>query len=110
MSKKISFTYENKDYTLEYTLRTIKTMEDRGFRLDAIDEKPATVIPMLFHGAFLRHHRGIDQRTTEKIYAGMTHKNDLVKELIGMYQEALEALLDDDEDEGDEGNANWTLS
>lgn len=31
MAKQIVFTYEDKEYTLEFTRRTVKQMEDEGF-------------------------------------------------------------------------------
>ena len=41
MAKQIQFTYNDKDYTLEYTRRTIKQMEDEGFVARDIDDKMA---------------------------------------------------------------------
>ena len=48
MAKQIIFTYEGKDYTLEYTRRTIKQMEDEGFVARNIDDRPMTLLPALF--------------------------------------------------------------
>ena len=57
MAKQIIFTYDGKDYTLEYTRRTIKQMEDEGFVARMIDDRPMTLLPALFAGAFKAHHR-----------------------------------------------------
>ena len=47
---------------------------------------------------------------TAKIYKGIRDKNGLVRALSDMYAEAVNALIDVDEDEEDQGNANWTLT
>lgn len=110
MAKTISFEYEKKKYTLEYTLRTASQCEQDGFVLDQIGDKPGTMIPLLFYWSFARHHRGITKQQTEKIYTEfITHKTEMVKALTEMYADAINALIDE-EDEGAEGNANWTLN
>ncbi len=48
MAKQIVFTYEDKEYTLEFTRRTVKQMEDEGFVAQDIDRKPMTLLPALF--------------------------------------------------------------
>lgn len=108
MAKTISFEFDKKKYTLEYTLRTASQCEQDGFVLDQIGDKPGTMIPLLFHWSFQRHHRGIAKQQTSKIYEEMNHKTDLVTALAEMYADAINALIDDDE--VDEGNANWTLT
>jgi hypothetical protein len=109
MAKQISFEFEKKKYTLEYTLRTAGQCEQDGFIIDALGDKPATMIPLLFHWAFVRHHRGITKQQTSKIYDQMNHKTELVTALAEMYADAVSALVDTD-DEEDEGNANWTMT
>ena len=108
MSKTISFSHNDKNYTLEFTLRTAGQCEQDGFVFDELGSKPAVMIPLLFHWAFARHHRGMTKKQTNEIYEDMTHKTDLVMALGEMYAEAVNALIDTEEE--DEGNANWTLS
>ena len=57
MAKQLTFTYNGKDYVLEYTRNTVRQMENNGFVTNDIDIKPMTVLPALFAGAFLAHHR-----------------------------------------------------
>ena len=76
MAKQIVFTYEDKEYTLEFTRRTVKQMEDEGFVAQDIDRKPMTLLPALFAGAFKAHHRFVKQDVIDKIYAGMPHKDE----------------------------------
>ena len=47
MSTKITVTYKDKDYILEYSRSTAKQIEDNGFVLEQLTDKPATMIPLL---------------------------------------------------------------
>ena len=52
MAKVINFTYKDKDYTLEYTRKTLEKMEADGINLTDLDKKPVTILPKLFEYAF----------------------------------------------------------
>ena len=106
--KQICFEHNGKEYTLTYTLRSAGLAEKDGFVIDKLGDNPATMIPLLFHWAFYRYHRGITKKQTEEIYAYIRKKNELIAALADMYAEAVNALVDVDDD--DEGNANWTLT
>ena len=102
---KITFSANGVDYCLEYTKRSVKTMEDRGFAPARILEAPMTYLPELFAGAFLAHHRYTKKEVIDEIYAAMGDKRELVNTLIEMYNEPINALTED----ADEGNAiAWT--
>ena len=105
----ISFEYEKKPYTLEYTLKTAAMAERDGLSIDKLGDNPAVQIPILFHWAFYRHHKGITKDMTAKIYKEIRDKNGLLRVLVDMYADAVNALMDTDEDGEDSGNANWTL-
>lgn len=109
MSKKIEFEFENKNYTLEYTLRTAGQANEDGFILDQLGDKPALMIPKLVYWAFARHHKGITRKQTETIYEWIRDKTGFVTALAEMYADAVNALVDDTDD-GEQGNANWTMS
>ena len=94
MAKQIIFTYDGKDYTLEYTRRTIKQMEDEGFVARNIDDKPMTLLPALFAGAFKAHHRFVKQDVIDEIYAHMPNKDKLIERPDEMYKEPIIALMD----------------
>ena len=98
MAKTIGFTYEGKDYTLEFTRRTIKQMEDEGFVAKNIDDRPMTLLPALFAGAFKAHHRFVKQDVIEEIYANMPNKDKLIEKLAEMYNEPILALMEEPED------------
>lgn len=105
MSTKITFSAEGKDYCLEYTKRTVKTMEERGFVPAKILESPMTYLPELFAGAFLANHRFEKKETIDKLFEAMDDKKELVSLLVEMYNEPINALTSD----ADEGNAiKWT--
>lgn len=108
MSKQISFEYEKKAYTLEYTLKTAGQANDDGFVLEQLGEKPALMIPKLVYWAFVRHQKWITRKQTEDIFGWIKDKQGFISALAEMYAEAVNALIDDDEDNS--GNANWTLS
>lgn len=107
MSKTISFEYEDKEYVLEYTLRTAGQANEDGFILEQLGEKPALMIPKLVYWAFVRHNKGITRKKTEEIYKWIRDKSGFLSTLGEMYAEAVNALVDSDEDEG---NANWAVS
>ena len=65
--KQISFNFEGKDYTLEFTRSTVRQMERRGFVADDIVTRPMTVIPDLFAGAFLSKHPQVKREKIDKI-------------------------------------------
>ena len=48
MSKTIQFTYNDVDYTLEYTRKTLEKMEADGIVLADMNKKPVTILPKLF--------------------------------------------------------------
>jgi hypothetical protein len=108
MATKINFSYEGKDYCLEYTKRTVKQMEDRRFVISKIVETPMTTLPDLFAGAFLANHKFVNRNLIDAIYEGLKDKKALIGTLTTMYNEPIEALMSDEEDEGN-GIA-WTAT
>lgn len=106
MAKQIVFTYEDKEYTLEFTRRTVKQMEDEGFVAQDIDRKPMTLLPALFAGAFKAHHRFVKQDVIDKIYAGMPHKDELIGKLAEMYNDPIVTLIKEP-DEKAVKNVSW---
>ena len=108
MAKQLRFTYQDKEYTLEYTRRSVEAMEKKGFVASEIETKPVTVLPALFAGAFLANHRYVKQDVIDEIYSKMTNKQELIGKLAEMYNEPIMALVDEPEES--EGNLDWTAS
>lgn len=103
MAKQLTFSYNDKDYTLEFTRSTIRQMEANGFVASDYETKPLTVISDLFRGAFLAHHRAVKPGEIDEIYEHMANKSALLERLIEMYNEPISSLVN-----GNEGNAEWT--
>ena len=108
MAKQIIFTYDDKEYTLEYTRRTIKQMEDEGFIAKDIEDKPMTLLPALFTGAFKAHHRFVKQDIIDQIYENMPNKEKLIEKLAEMFNEPIMSLMEDPKDSSKK--VDWTAS
>ena len=108
MAKTIEFDYAEKHYTLEFDRKSIEAMERQGFVASDIATKPMTLIPTLFAGAFLKNHRFTKKPEIDEIYSHIGNKQDLLAKLVEMYNEPVEALINDEE--GVEGNIQWGAS
>lgn len=108
MAKQLIFNFEGKEYTLEFTRRTVAEMEKKGFVASDITDKPMTTLPALFAGAFLAHHRFIKEDIIDNIYSKLTKKEDLIGKLAEMYNEPIMALIEEPDE--DKGNVNWTAT
>ena len=105
MAKRIKFTFEGTEYVLEYTRRTVREMESEGFDTNAVDSKPMTMIPMLISGAFRKNHRYVKESVIERIYESIPRKEEFIRQLVEMYNEPFNALIEEPE-EG-QGNVEW---
>ena len=105
MAKQITFEFEGKEYILEFTRKSIETMEKQGFIASEITEKPMLTLPALFAGAFLAHHRYLKREIIDKIFDKFTNKQELIGKLAEMYNEPILALMDEPEES--EGNIQW---
>lgn len=108
MAKQLIFTYDGKEYTLEFTRRTVAEMEKKGFIASDITQKPITTLPALFAGAFLAHHRFVKEDVINDIYSKLTDKESLIGKLAEMYNEPILALVEEPA-EGEE-NLSWTAT
>ena len=108
MSKQLRFTYGDKEYCLEFTRKSVETMERQGFVAEEITVKPMVTLPALFRGAFLANHSSVKREKIDEIYSKMTNKSELITKLVEMYNEPISALVDEPEE--NEGNLDWTTS
>lgn len=106
MAKQLRLSYKGKEYTLEFTRKTISEMEQKGFIAEDIDRKPASTIPVFFEGAFLAHHRHERKEVISEIFDKMTNRRELISALADMYNEPIRSLVDEPEES--EGNGSWT--
>lgn len=96
---KIEFEIDGAEYTLEFSRRTQATMERNGFILEELTDKPQTMIPLLFRGAFLMHHPRIKEEDVNGIYKRLGDKSELISALVDCYHAASETLFDEPEDD-----------
>lgn len=108
-TNQITFTYNDRNYCLEYTRESIKMMESSGFNINDVGDKPATRVEQLWAGAFLANHRNTSNNIIKTIYTQMKNKQVLLEKLSEMYNNTLNYLLSGDED-GESGNVEWTAS
>lgn len=115
MSTKITIEYRKNEYVLEFSRATAAQIEDQGFILDQIAEKPVKMIPLLVYGAFLKHNRGIKRSLVDEIYenlmdkAGDEETQGFIATLAEMYAETVQTLTDNKP--VDEGNrAVWKVT
>ena len=115
MSTKITVTYKKQDYILEFSRTTAKQIEDQGFVLDQLTDKPATMIPLLVYGAFMKNNRGIKRTLVDEIYDNIVGKigsdgeEGFINTLGEMYAETVSTLMGDNP--VDEGNAaTWKVT
>jgi hypothetical protein len=114
MATKITINYKNTDYTLEFSRATAAQIEEHGFVLEQVTEKPVKMIPLLVYGAFLKHNRGIKRNLVDEIYenligkAGDEETQGFIATLAEMYAETVQTLTDSKN--ADEGNvAVWKV-
>ena len=105
---KIHLTYDKKEYVLEYSRQSVKTMESQGFVLEELTAKPMTMSPLLFSGAFIKNHSGKDgvkRKVVDEIFEEISDKTALMEALMEMYTETLSTLTEG----SGEGNATWAM-
>lgn len=115
MSTKITVSYQDKEYVLEFSRTTAKQIEDQGFVLDQLGDKPATMIPLLVYGAFMKNNRGIKRSLVDEIFENIVNKigdeaeEGFINVLGEMYAETVSTLVGDTP--ADEGNAaTWKVT
>ena len=93
---------DNNPYTLTFTAETVKALEDRGFSLENVTDKPMTMIPMLFEGAFLaKEGNKVTPDKALEIYKLQKDKTGLLQKLIVLYNDPIDEVI------VKEGNAEW---
>lgn len=94
---------ESREYTLEYSRKSVSRVERAGFDVNQLETRSMTMIPLLFWGAFLMHHPHMTQEQTDKIlFDGMVGLSGKELEHLGkLYAEPFKTLI---ASEGDEEN------
>ncbi len=92
---KIELTFDDKNYTLEFTRRTVRDLENSGFNIYEASSKPVSSTETLFRGAFLAHHKNMKVEEADRIWAGIEDKAGLFEVLTDMYIAAVEATMEE---------------
>lgn len=93
---------EGKEFILEYDRESIGYLEKIGFSLDEYSKKPATMMPLLFRGAFYKNHKFVRQSEIDDIYKNISKKTELMNRLVSMLADSYDDLV-----ENKEGNLDW---
>lgn len=99
--------YNGKTYELGFTRNTVVSMERQGFNVNEIGNKPMTMLPMFWQGAFAAYNKGVKRALMDEIYDNIRDKSGLISALTELYAETLNTLTDEPEDE--KGNATWEI-
>ena len=106
---KINLTHGKTEYCLEFNRQSVKVMEANEFKINELQDKPGTMIPMLFEGAFIKNHsgkNGVKRKVMDEIFDSISDKSALLEALMEMYVETMSVLSDSTESEG---NVSWAM-
>jgi len=89
-----------KEYTLEFSRKSVAKAEQAGLDINQIESKVMTMTPILFWGAFLMHHPHMTREQTDKIlYEGLGGLNaEELSKLGELYAEPFKTLIAGDEE------------
>ena len=97
MAKQITYEYEGREYTFEFTRSAIKRMEERGFDFDKAQTAPMTAAYDLFCGALYAHHSALNTKTRDKMFDDLTDLTGWTDDFFEMYKDAFEATAEEGE-------------
>lgn len=99
----IEVTYKNKTYPFGFTRQTAANLEQAGFSLDALSDKPNLMIPLLVYYAAAAHNHGIKRKLVEELYDELQDKEGFIAALLEEYSKPTNTLFESNE----QGNATW---
>lgn len=106
--KQITFTCDGVDYTLEYTVKSIRKMEQEGFDFTKMENMPINVPYELFRGAFIARHNYVPKEERDRLYELLVNENEEGQNLL----ECLSEMLKDEIEfiaSKPKGNVNWAM-
>ena len=92
---------EGREYTLEYSRKTVAKTEQAGLDVNRLESASMTMIPLLFWGAFLMHHPYMTREQTDKIlFDGLGGLNEEEMAYLGkLYAAPFQTLIASEEKE-----------
>lgn len=107
MAKTIKLTFEDKEYTLEFTRKTLEKMEADGIYIAELQNKVVTTTVNLFRYSFFANHKRMKNEEIERVYNKISKKQELIAKLTEMVMDTLNSLYEEPE----EKNAiTWTAT
>ena len=100
-----------REYILDFSRETIKMAEARGFDWDDLPSKVVTLLPIVWHTAFLRYEPRMSVIKTDKILedmGGLQPKQ--IQRLKLLYEQAMASLVAEDTEDGSTKNAKVTVT
>lgn len=92
----LEFEYRGKDYTLCYTVESLKRLEKSGFSFSDISDRLLTATEDLFCAAFNARHPDTPRKLREEIFHEICAEDDdgnsLTETLIVMVNEVVESM------------------
>jgi hypothetical protein len=80
-------------------------MERTGFIASDLGDKPMTLLPALFAGAFIANHPTVKKETIDAIFEEIPNKFDFIGILSEMYQDPIMTLMEEKDENS--GNVKW---
>ena len=74
-------------WTCEYDKASIRKLEEQGFNFKELENKPFTLLSVMFYGSLLKNHPNITTAEADKIYDEYGDQ-ELMKEIDTMFVEA----------------------
>lgn len=107
--KKIKYTFDGVDYTLEYTPMSVRKMERDGFDFTAMDKHVINVGYDLFSGAFIARHDYVPKQERDKMFEAMKNENEAGQNLLECLAEMLKDELDFIVSKPNAKNVTWAM-
>ena len=83
----------NREYTLEFDRDSVRFAENRGFKLEQVDDFPMTKVVEFFWYAFRMHHKNVALNQAEEILKQIGGLNEKISErLIKLWAQTYETL------------------
>ena len=106
--KTIKLSYDGVDYTLEYTVASVRKMERDGFDFTHMEKNIVNIGFDLFRGAFIARHNYVPEKLRDEIYLAVKNENEqgqsLIECLAEMLKDELEFITNKPM-----GNVNWAM-
>lgn len=105
---KIEFTDNGVDYTLEFTVASVRKMERDGFDFTKMEDNVINVPYDVFSGAFIAHHNYVPKEERDRLYELLVNENEegqnLMECLANMLKDELEWIVNKPQ-----GNVPWRM-